>query len=76
MQVELTYNSSLMEGSGLTHDQPRLIFEASTIGSEGESVRVDNVIEASNHFRCVDYIIGHAGDALSEALLRRRRISV
>ena len=70
MQVELTYNSSLMEGSGLTHDQPRLIFEASTIGSEGESVRVDDVIEASNHFRCVDYIIGHAGDALSEALLK------
>ena len=70
MQVELTYNSSLMEGSGLTHDQPRLIFETSTIGSEGESVRVDDVIEASNHFRCVDYIIGHAGDALSEALLK------
>ena len=70
MQVELTYNSSLMEGSGLTHDQPRLIFEASTIGSEGESVRVDNVIGASNHFRCIDYIIGHAGDALSEALLK------
>ena len=70
VQVELTYNSSLMEGSGLTHDQPRLIFEASTIGSEGESVRVDDVIEASNHFRCVDYIIGHAGDALSEALLK------
>ena len=70
VQVELTYNSSLMEGSGLTHDQPRLIFETSTIGSEGESVRVDDVIEASNHFRCVDYIIGHAGDALSEALLK------
>ena len=70
MRVELTYNSSLMEGSGLTHDQPRLIFEASTIGSEGESVRVDNVIGASNHFRCIDYIIGHAGDALSEALLK------
>ena len=70
VQVELTYNSSRMEGSRLTRDQPRLIFEASTIGSEGESVRVDNVIGASNHFRCIDYIIGHAGEALSESLLK------
>ena len=70
VQVELTYNSNHMEGNRLTHDQTRLIFETSTIGPEGKSVRVDDVIEASNHFRCIDYVITHADDALSESLLK------
>ena len=70
VQVELTYNSNHMEGSRLTRDQTRLIFETSTISPHGEGVRVDDVIEASNHFRCVDHIIGHAGEALSESLLK------
>jgi Fic family protein len=70
VQVELTYNSNHMEGSRLTHDQTCLIFETAMIGPEGEGVRVDDVIEASNTFRCIDHIIDHAGDALSEPLLK------
>lgn len=70
VQVELTYNSNHMEGSRLTHDQTRLIFETRTIGGEGESIRIDDVIEASNHFRCVDYAIDHAFDPLSELLVK------
>lgn len=66
VQVELTYNSNHMEGSRLTRDQTRLIFETSTVGTEGEVLRVDDVIEAANHFRCVDYGIDHASEPLSE----------
>ena len=69
VQVELTYNSNHMEGSQLTRDQTRLIFETQTVGAEG-AVRVDDVIEAANHFRCVDYIIDHAEDPLTEGLVK------
>ena len=70
VQVELTYNSNHMEGSRLTRDQTRLIFETKTIGTEGEIIRIDDVIEASNHFRCVDYVIAHALDPLSGELIK------
>ena len=69
-QVELTYNSNHIEGSKLTHDQTRLIFETSTVGGEGAGVRVDDIIETVNHFRCIDYVIDHAADALSEAMAK------
>lgn len=59
VQVGLTYNSNHMEGSQLTRDQTRLIFETKTIDAEGGTVRVDDVIEVANHFRCVDYAIDH-----------------
>ena len=51
IQIELTYNSNHMEGSRLTHDQTRYIFETNTIGFENEAVNVDDVIETANHFR-------------------------
>lgn len=70
VQVELTYNSNHMEGSQLTRDQTRLIFETKTIDSEGGAVRIDDIIEAANHFRCVDYAIDHALDPLSEQLIK------
>ena len=70
IQVELTYNSNHMEGSRLTRDQTRLIFETKTIAAEGGAVRVDDVIEAANHFRCVDYVIDRALDPLSEQLVK------
>ena len=70
VQVELTYNSNHMEGSQLTHDQTHLIFETKTISAEGGAVRIDDVIEAANHFRCVDYAIVHALDPLSEQLIK------
>ena len=60
IQIDLTYNSNHIEGSRLTHDQTRYIFETNTIGFENESVNVDDVIETSNHFRCIDMVIDQA----------------
>ena len=57
IQIELTYNSNHIEGSRLTHDQTRYIFETNTIGITDEGVRVDDIIETSTHFRCIDEII-------------------
>ena len=69
-QIELTYNSNHMEGSRLTHEQTRYIFETNTIGVENEVLNVDDVIETANHFRCVDVIIDKAKVALSEKLIK------
>ena len=69
-QIDLTYNSNHMEGSRLTHDQTRYIFETNTIGITAESVNVDDVIETSNHFRCIDLIIDRAEENLTEAFIK------
>ena len=69
-QIDLTYNSNHMEGSRLTHDQTRYIFETNTIGVEGESLRVDDIIETTNHFRCIDMIIERAEETLTESLIK------
>ena len=69
-QIDLTYNSNHMEGSRLTHDQTRYIFETNTIGITTESVNVDDVIETSNHFRCIDLIIDRAEENLTEAFIK------
>lgn len=69
-QIDLTYNSNHIEGSRLTHDQTRYIFETNTIGIEGECVRVDDIIETVNHFRCIDLIIDRAEGALTESLIK------
>lgn len=70
-QIDLTYNSNHIEGSCLTHDQTRYIFETNTIGIEGgESVRVDDIIETTNHFRCIDIIIDRADERLTESLIK------
>ena len=69
-QIDLTYNSNHIEGSRLTHDQTRYIFETNTIGITTESVNVDDVIETSNHFRCIDLIIDRAEENLSEAFIK------
>ena len=69
-QIDLTYNSNHIEGSRLTHDQTRYIFETNTIGIEGESVRVDDIIETTNHFRCIDIIIDRADERLTESLIK------
>ena len=70
IQIELTYNSNHMEGSRLTHDQTRYIYETNTIGVTDENVNVDDVIETSNHFRCVDLVISNAKAALTEKLIK------
>ena len=69
-QIDLTYNSNHIEGSRLTHDQTRYIFETNTIGIEGESVRVDDIIETTNHFRCIDLIIDRAEERLTESFIK------
>ena len=71
VQIELTYNSNHIEGSRLTHDQTRYIFETNTIGFENEVVNVDDVIETSNHFRCIDMVIDGAGVTLSEKFIKQ-----
>lgn len=70
VQIDLTYNSNHIEGSRLTHNQTRLIFETNTIGGT-EAVRVDDVVETANHFRCVDMILDSAAHVLSESLIKR-----
>ena len=69
-QIELTYNSNHMEGSRLTYDQTRYIFETNTIGVANEVLNVDDVVETVNHFRCIDLIIDHAKAALTEKLIK------
>ncbi len=69
-QIELTYNSNHMEGSRLTHEQTRYIFETNTIGVENEVLNVDDVIETANHFRCIDMIIDHAKAPLTEKFIK------
>ena len=69
-QIDLTYNSNHIEGSRLTHDQTRYIFETNTIGVEKEVLNVDDVIETANHFRCIDMIIDHAKVALTEKFIK------
>ena len=69
-QIDLTYSSNHMEGSRLTHDQTRYIFETNTISVENETLNVDDVIETANHFRCIDMIIDNAKSALSEKFIK------
>ena len=70
-QIDLTYNSNHIEGNRLTHDQTRYIFETTTLGVENEVLNVDDVIETSNHFRCIDLIIDHAASTLSEHFIKK-----
>ena len=70
-QIDMTYNSNHIEGSRLTHDQTRYIFETNTIGITDESVNIDDIIETSNHFRCIDYIIDNAESRLTESIIKQ-----
>lgn len=69
-QIDLTYSSNHIEGSRLTHDQTRYIFETNTIGITNESLNVDDIIETTNHFRCIDLIIDRAEEKLSESFIK------
>ena len=75
-QIDLTYNSNHIEGSKLTHDQTRYIFETNTIGVTDEAINVDDIVETVNHFRCIDYIIDHAEDKLSESLIKQLHLTL
>ncbi len=71
LQIEMTYNSNHIEGSKLTHDQTRLIYETKKVGVNGESIKVDDIIETANHFRCIDLAIESANTKLTEALIKQ-----
>ena len=70
-QIDLTYNSNHIEGSRLTHDQTRYIFETNTIGITDDTVNVDDIVETVNHFRCIDYIIDHAEEQVTEKMMKQ-----
>lgn len=71
LQIEMAYNSNHIEGSKLTHDQTRYIYETKTIGVTEENINVDDIIETSNHFRCVDVAIESAKYKLSESFIKQ-----
>lgn len=71
IQIDLTYNSNHIEGSRLTHEQTRYIFETNTIGLSESSVKVDDVVETANHFRCIDMVIDSASYLLSETFIKQ-----
>ena len=70
IQIELTYNSNHIEGSKLTHDQTRYIFETNTIGVENDALNVDDIIETANHFKCIDMVIDNATYRLTEKFIK------
>ena len=70
VQIELTYNSNHIEGSKLTHDQTRYIFETNTIGAENDAINVDDIIETANHFKCIDMVIDNATYRLTEKFIK------
>lgn len=71
IQIDLTYNSNHIEGSNLTHDQTRYIFETKTLGVTDKAVKVDDIVETVNHFRCIDLIIEGAHTKLTESFIKQ-----
>lgn len=76
IQIELTYNSNHIEGSRLTKDQTRYIFETNTIGISDGAVNVDDVIETANHFRCIDLVIDQAKYVLTESFIKQLHLTL
>ena len=70
IQVDLTYNSNHIEGSRLSHDQTRYIYETNTIGVSDQTINVDDIVETTNHFRCIDLVIDDAKNLLSEKMIK------
>lgn len=66
-QIDLTYNSNHIEGCRLSKEQTRSIYETRTLESSSETIRVDDIMETVNHFRCIDYVIEHAEESITEA---------
>ena len=76
IQIELTYNSNHIEGSKLTHDQTRYIFETNTIGIENSAVNIDDIVETANHFKCIDMTIDNASRTLNENFIKRLHLTL
>lgn len=70
-QIDLTYNSNHIEGSRLTKEQTRFIFETNTLGITSENTRIDDILETVNHFRCIDYIIDHTDEKITESQIKQ-----
>lgn len=70
-QIDLTYSSNHIEGSRLTKEQTRFIFDTNTLGITTENTSVDDIMETVNHFRCIDYVIDHAMDKITEAHIKQ-----
>ena len=71
IQIDLTYNSNHIEGSRLSHDQTCFIFETKTLGITDDAVKVDDIVETVNHFRCIDLAIEGANTKLSESFIKQ-----
>lgn len=76
IQIDLTYNSNHIEGSRLTHDQTRYIYETNTIGADAGPLNVDDIVETANHFKCIDMIIEQANYSLSEAFIKQLHLTL
>lgn len=70
IQIDLTYNSNHIEGSALSHDQTRYIFETNTVGTDGGAIKVDDIVETANHFKCIDTVIDGAQKPITEKLIK------
>lgn len=70
IQIELTYNSNHIEGSKLSHDETRYIYETNTIGLENKQINIDDIVETVNHFRCIDYIIENSDKIVTEKMIK------
>lgn len=76
IQIDLTYNSNHIEGSRLTHEQTRYIYETNTIGVDAGPLNVDDIVETVNHFKCIDMIIEQANYSLSEAFIKQLHLTL
>lgn len=76
IQIDLTYNSNHIEGSRLTRDQTRYIYETNTIGVDGGPLNIDDIMETANHFKCIDMIIERANYGLSEAFIKQLHLTL
>ena len=75
-KIQLTYNSNHIEGSKLTHDQTRYIFETNTIGITDSAVNIDDIVETANHFKCIDTVIDNAAKPLSETFIKQLHLTL
>ena len=76
LQIDFTYNSNHIEGSRLTREQTRWIFETQTLGEIAGDVPVDDIVETANHFRCIDTVIETAGAALTERYVKNLHVQL
>ena len=70
LQVRMTYNSNHIEGSKLSEEQTRLIFETNTVDA-GDGIPVDDILETVHHFRAIDYVIDIAEEKLTEDIIKQ-----